>query len=137
MPGNVPSRGLLISAVVCAIEGVAFTGYAIFVLVEVLRLGITGPEPVSNASSVSIEIGLFALFGIGLLLVSLGLWRVRRWSRAPAVLAQLFALVVGVPLMGAEGWTERVVGGLLAIMALAAIVGLFLPSSTRELIEGN
>ena len=72
-----------------------------------------------------------------LLLVSVGLWRVRRWSRAPAVLAQLFALVVGVPLMGAEGWTERVVGGLLAIMALAAIVGLFLPSSTRELIEGN
>lgn len=133
-PGPAPTRGLLASALVCALEGVAFTGYALFVIIEVARVGITGPEPVSNSTSVSLEIVLFLFFGLGLLWVAWGMWRARRWSRAPAVLAQLIALVVGVPLVGAQGWSERIAGALITTLAAVAIVGIFLPSSTRALV---
>lgn len=129
------SIGLRIAAGVAFVEGVVLTGYAVYVLIQVLRLGITGPDPVSNPTSVALEIVLFLVFGVGLLATSWGLWRASRLARAPLVLAQLIALVVGVPLVGAPGSVERVVGVVLVVLALSALVAVFMPSTTRALVD--
>ena len=70
-----PALPLRIAAIVALVEGAAFTAYAIYVIVEVARFGITGPSAVSNVQSVTSEIVIFAVFGIGLLLAGWGLWR--------------------------------------------------------------
>lgn len=124
---------LRVAAAVAGVEGAAFTAYAVFVIVEVARYGITGPSAVSNVQSVTLEIIIFAVFGIGLLLAGWGLWRARRWGRAPAVLGQLLGLVVGVPLIGATGSVERAAGMLIVLLAVVALVCLFMPSTTRAL----
>ncbi len=124
---------LRVAAAVAGVEGAAFSAYAVFVIVEVARYGITGPSAVSNVQSVTLEIIIFAVFGIGLLLAGWGLWRARRWGRAPAVLGQLLGLVVGVPLIGATGSVERAAGMLIVLLAVVALVCLFMPSTTRAL----
>lgn len=129
-----PALPLRIAAIVALVEGAAFTAYAIYVIVEVARFGITGPSAVSNVQSVTLEIVIFAVFGIGLLLAGWGLWRARRWGRAPAVLGQLLGLVVGVPLVSATGSVERVAGILIVAMAVVSLVCLFMPSTTRSLL---
>ena len=130
-PAPVPLR---IAAIVALVEGAAFTAYAIFVLVEVIRFGITGPSAVSNVQSVTLEIVIFAVFGVGLLLSGWALWRMKRWGRAPAVLGQLLGLVVGVPLIGAAGAIERVAGILIVVLAVAALICLFMPATPRALL---
>ena len=129
------STWLRVAAVIALVEGAALAAYGLYVIVQVARLGITGPSPVSNVQSVTLEIVIFLVFGAGLLLAGWGLWRVKRWGRAPAVIGQLLGLVVGVPLVGAPGGVERVVGILVVAMAVAALVCLFLPSTTRALLE--
>ena len=78
---------------------------------------------------------IFLVFGAALLLAAWGLWRTRRWSRSLAVLGQLIGLVVGVPLVSATGSVERIAGILVVLMSIGALVCLFLPSSTRALVD--
>ncbi|MGI9196604.1 MAG: hypothetical protein ACR2KE_03990 [Candidatus Nanopelagicales bacterium] len=129
-----PLLPLRTAAAVALLEGAAFTAYAIYVIVELARFGITGPSQVSNTSSVTLEIVIFVVFGVGLLLAGWGLWRRRRWGRAPAVLGQLLGLVVGFPLAGAAGPVEKVVGILVVALSILALVCLFLPSTTQALV---
>ncbi|MFM8772502.1 MAG: hypothetical protein ACKOFP_01435 [Actinomycetota bacterium] len=129
------STWLRVAALIALVEGAALVAYGLSVIVQVARLGITGPSPVSNVQSVTLEIAIFLAFGAGLLLAAWGLWRARRWGRAPAVIGQLLGLVVGVPLVGAPGGVERAVGILVVALAIAALVCLFLPSTTRALLE--
>lgn len=124
-------------AAVVLIEGLALTGYGIFVIVELARLGITGPAAVSNPASVTLEIIIFLAMGIGLLVSAWGLWQGRRWARAPSVLAQILALVVGVPLIGAVGGVERTVGIVLSALAVVTVVVLLTPGMTRDLSGEN
>lgn len=126
---------LLIAAAVSSIEGAALAAYGIYVMVQVARLGITGPSPVSNVESVTLEIIIFLAFGAGLLVSGWGLWTARRWARAPAVLGQLLALVVGVPLVRAPGGVERGVGIALVALAVTALICLFVPSTTRAIVD--
>lgn len=128
-------RWLRVAAVIALVEGAALVTYGIYVIVQVARLGITGPAPVSNVQSVALEIVIFLVFGIALLLAAWGLWRTRRWSRSLAVLGQLIGLVVGVPLVSATGSVERMAGILVVAMSIGALVCLFLPSSTRALVD--
>ncbi|TEX46233.1 MAG: hypothetical protein B7C55_14265 [Actinomycetales bacterium mxb001] len=128
-------RGLRAAAIIALIEGAALVAYGLYVLVQVARLGITGPAPVSSVQSVTLEIIIFLFLGAGLLVAGWGLWRVRRWGRAPAVLGQLLGLIVGVPLVGAVGSVERIAGIAVVIMSIGALVCLFLPSTTRALVE--
>lgn len=126
---------LRVAAVIALVEGAALVAYGTYVIVQVARLGITGPAPVSNVQSVTLEIVIFLVFGAALLLAAWGLWRTRRWSRALAVLGQLIGLVVGVPLVSATGSVERIAGILVVLMSIGALVCLFLPSSTRALVD--
>lgn len=125
-------------AVLSFAEGVFFLGYAVFDVIGVLRFGLTGPEEVSNAPALTLQVMMFALFGAALILVARGWWGIRRWARAPFVLAQLLVLVVAVPLTSAAGSVERVVAGLAVILAVVGLVGTFLPTTTRALMgEGS
>ena len=66
-------------------------------------------------------------------LIAVGVYRVRRWSRTPAVLTQLFVGTTGVYLL--EG--HRLDWGLPTLLvALAGFAGLLLPPSWRALAAG-
>ena len=133
------SRSPLVSAlaVLSVIEGAIFLGYAIFDLIGVLRFGLTGPEEVSNAPAITLQVIMFALFGAALILVARGWWRVKRWARAPFVLAQLLVLVVAVPLTSASGSVERIAASIGVLMAVVGLVFTFLPSTTRALLADD
>ena len=124
---------IVLAAAVALVEGVFLIGYALYIAVQVARLGITGPEAVSNPVSVIMEIVIFAGIGAGLLASAWGLWLLRRWGRAPAILGQLLALIVAVPLAFAIGSVERSIAIVAIIAAVTALICLFLPTTTRAL----
>lgn len=126
---------LVVGAAVAAIEGVALVIYAAYIVVQVLRLGITGPAAVSSPVAVTLEITIFGLFGIAMIFASRGLWLSRRWARSLLVVAQFLALVVGVPLAMAEGGAERGAGFALVALALAGLVSGFWPSTTAAVAD--
>lgn len=132
---NAPERPLAALAVIALVEGVALVAYAAYDAVEGMRIGATGPGDVSNGPAIILQIALFALFGAGLVWVARGWWRRRRWARAPFLLAQLIALVVGVPLAQSGGSIERVAGAVMSIAALLGIVLVFTPGVTRAIEE--
>jgi hypothetical protein len=129
---TVPDRSFAALAVIALVEGAALVCYGLFDLVEALRVGVTGPADVSNLPALVLQIIIFLLFGLGLLWVSWGWWQVRRWARAPFLLAQLIALVVGIPLAQADGGVERWVGIVLSLMAVVGLVVVFTPAVTRR-----
>lgn len=126
---------LLALAAIAAIQGTGLIGYAIYDVVQGLTVGLTGPAEVSNLPALLLQIVIFAALGVGLLLVARGWWGAKYGARAPFVVAQLLALVVGVPLLTApDSWTRQVA---IAVIA-AAIVGMvlaFTPPVTRALLK--
>jgi len=129
------SLPLMALAMVSWLQGTALLAYALFDIVEAVTVGISGPAPVSNASGLMLQILLFLVFGVGLILVGRGWWQVRRWARAPFVLAQLIALVVGVPLAQASDASVRIPGLALSAIAGVGLILVFLPRTTRALLE--
>ncbi len=132
-----PAAPLTALAAIALLEGLALVAYGIFDAVEAVRVGATGPADVSNGPAIALQIFIFLVFGAGLLWVARGWWGSRRWARAPFLLTQLIALVVGVPLAQAQGGTERVVGIALSLVALVGIALVFTPVVTRALTEEN
>lgn len=130
-----PVVSLMVGAVVAALEGVALVAYSLYIVVQLIRLGITGPAEVSNPTSVGLEIAIFAIFGAAMLAGAYGLWRVRRWGRSLLVLGQLLALVVGIPLAGAEGGWDRIAGIAIVGAALIGLVAAFWPTTTAAIAD--
>lgn len=130
-----PAAPLAALAVIALLQGLALVAYGIFDAVEAVRVGATGPADVSNGPAIALQIVIFLIFGAGLLWVARGWWGSRRWARAPFLLTQLIALVVGVPLAQAQGGTERVAGIVISLMALVGIALVFTPGVTRALTE--
>lgn len=126
---------LVVGAIVAGIEGVALLVYAAYIVVQVARLGITGPAEVSSPIAVTLEITIFGLLGAALVLAARGLWRARRWARSMLLVGQFLALVVGVPLAMAVGGVERSAGIALVVLALVGIVVAFLPSTTAAIAD--
>ncbi len=134
--GKAPSsRGLRISAPLVAAEGLALSIYGIYLIVQVIRLGITGPEEVSNVPAVVLEIVIFIGFGVGVLLAARGLWQARRPARAPAVLTQIIAVVVGGPLAFSTDPTSRIAGILIVAVAVTSAIALLSRGVTLEMGE--
>jgi hypothetical protein len=70
----------------------------------------------------------FVLYAVALGACAYGLWRCKRWSRSPVVLTELIAL--GVAFSGdSTVWVTVVLAGL----AIATLVCIFLPASTAAL----
>jgi hypothetical protein len=130
-----PGRAFVALAAIAGLEGLALLVYSVFDLVSVIRFGIQGPTEVSNAASVTLQILIFALFGAAMALLARGWWHRRRWARAPFLLGQLLALVVGVPLAQASGRVEQVAGILIVVLAVTGGV-LALSRPVGRVLDG-
>lgn len=130
-----PDRSLTALAVIAFVQGAALVFYAVFDVVEAIRVGVTGPADVSNVPAVLLLIVITAVLGLGLLWVGVGWWRGRRWARAPFVLAQLLGGLIGVELAQSEGSVERVVGIAVVLLALVGLVLSFAPAVNRRLAD--
>jgi hypothetical protein len=81
----------------------------------------------------AVALGLMALLGgAGIIAVGWGLWQVRRWGRAPALLTQIFAMIVAVSLIQSN---RQILGAILAVAALVGAVALLSRPTTRALID--
>ena len=77
-------------------------------------------------------LGEFALVYV-VLGVSFGWFGRRRWARAPFALAQVLALVVSVPLIGATELLQQVIAVGVTIVALVGTFMAFTPRVTQQL----
>lgn len=132
---TVPDRPLVALAVICGSQGAVLVGYAVYDLVELVRIGITGPAEVSNPAAMTLLIAITALFGVALVWVATGWWRGRRWARAPFVLAQLIGGFIGFELTGADGAAERFIGIAIVVVALLGLALAFAPAVNRRLVD--
>ena len=109
----VEAAGLLVAAVLTAADTAAGLSY-------------------QRSSGIALTIIAFGAV-IVVALIAVGIYRVRRWSRTPALLTQLFVGTTGVYLL--EG--HRLGWGLPALLvALAGFAGLLVPPSLRALAAG-
>ena len=129
---SVVNRLRLLGAI-SAIEGLFYLVYALFVVIGISRDGLTGPSEVANASGVTLEVLIFAIFGAAMFLVSFGWFGKRRWARAPFALAQVLALVVSVPLIGATDLLQQVIAVGVTLIALVGTFVAFTPRVTQQL----
>ena len=113
---------IIIAAVSLALEGLLGLGYGGVALGQVrMSRAVVG---------VGVAI-LMAGFGISLLLVARGVFMGRRWSRGPAVVAQLILLPIAWSFRGGGTTWVSVV---LAMIAITTLVGLLHPRSTAVFI---
>ena len=130
-----PGRAFVALAAIAGLEGLALLVYSVFDLVSVIRFGIQGPTEVSNAPSVTLQILIFALFGAAMTWLARGWWDRRRWARAPFLLGQLLALVVGVPLAQASGRVDQAAGIIIVVLAVTGGV-LALSRPVGRVLDG-
>jgi hypothetical protein len=130
-----PDRALVALAAIALLEGVALLGYAVFDVVEAVRVGITGPAEVSNAPALLLLIAITAAFGVGLVLVARGWWQAQRWARAPFIMAQVIVGLIGYELSQSDGSVERTVGYACVLVAILGLVLSFTPAVSRAIDE--
>ena len=110
-----------------AAQGLEAVGLLVVVAFNVSDLA--GGQPSQRSNAVAF-IGVELIVAIGVAAIASGIVRVRPWSRPPAVMTQVFAVIVGVVLIqaGRLGW------GLPALVfAAAGLAGLFAPASLQAL----
>jgi hypothetical protein len=110
-----------------AAQGLEAVGLLVVAAVNVSDLSSSQTDQKSNAIAF---IGVEVIVAIGLAAIAAGIVRVRPWSRTPAVMTQVFAVIIGIVLIqaGRLGW------GLPALVfAAAGLAGLFAPTSLRAL----
>jgi hypothetical protein len=109
---------LLLAAVVLVVEALAALAFAGIALTRI---------PIGQAALA------FWMLGYGVLLLALarGVFLGRRWSRAPSVATQLILLPLAFSF---RGQPTTWVAGILAVAAVAALVGLLHPRSTEVFV---
>jgi hypothetical protein len=113
---------IVVAAVLLALEGLFGLGYAGVVLEQIrMSLAVVG---------VGVSI-MMAVFGLLLLAVARGVFLGRRWSRGPAVVAQLILLPIA---WSFRGGVTTWVSITLAVLAIAVLVGLLHPRSTAVFV---
>jgi hypothetical protein len=84
--------------VLVALQALTLVAVAVFYGVELV---VASPDSVVTAVASAV---LVLIAGIGMALVARGLARGRRWSRAPALVAQLLLLPVGYEMSQGQRW---------------------------------
>ncbi|MDT0265624.1 hypothetical protein RM844_04890 [Streptomyces sp. DSM 44915] len=122
-------RRVAVAAAVCGAQGAVLAGVAAVMLVLAV-----GGEPGDRAQAVAGALTLLALAVVPLV-AGHGLWRLRRWSRGPGVMAQLLALPIAFTLLGSGGaWVGAALP--LAASALLVLGCLLSPTATEALGVG-
>ena len=113
---------IVLAAALLALEGLLGLGYA----------GIAVGQIRMSRAVLGLGVAvLMAAFGLLLLVVARGVFLGRRWSRAPAVVAQLIMLPIAWSFKGgATTWVSVV----LAALAIAVLVGVLHPRSTAVFV---
>jgi predicted alternative tryptophan synthase beta-subunit len=117
---------LITAAAVEALEGVVVLALGVFVGAD----AVTG-RPHDMASAIALAF-MAVLAGVCLLLVGRGLWQVRRWSRAPALLTQIFAIIAAISMVQSR---RQALGAIVIVIAVIGAAALLSPPSTRALLE--
>ena len=110
-----------------AAQGLEAAGLLVVAAVNVSDLAAGQTDQRSNAVAF---IGVEVIVAIGLAAIAAGIVRVRPWTRTPAMMTQVLAVIIGIVLIqaGRLGW------GLPALVfAAAGLAGLFAPTSFRKL----
>ncbi|MFF5212457.1 hypothetical protein [Streptosporangium sp. NPDC000396] len=115
---------LTVAAAVMAVEGFTTLLLGGYVGVETV-IG----EPSDVTSSIFVA-GFGILVGAVLLWVGWGMLRVERWTRSLGVLAQIFAVVVGITLVQSD---QQTIGIPLIAVAVVGLVALLSPPTTQAL----
>lgn len=113
-------------ALIEGLEGGVLVGVAAYIAGDTITGAVTDA---TSAAALAVTI---ALLGLGGLLVARGLYRRRRWARAPAALSQVFALPVAATFFQAGRAEVALPLGAAAVLGL---VLLFHPATTRVLTE--
>ncbi len=125
----------MVLALIALVEGLGLLAYAVFDAVEAIRVGVTGPSDVSNVPAVLLLVVILAALGLAMVWVARGWWLARRWARAPFLLAQIIAILIGYELAQSTGTVERAVGVGVALVALLGLALSFAPSVSRAIDE--
>jgi hypothetical protein len=112
------------AAVIQAVEAVGVLLASVLAGVDAAR----GQSYHVNSGIALTVIGLGAAIALGY--VALGIIRLKPWSRTPAVITQLFCVLISVYLLQAHRYAWGVPGMLLGV---AGLVMLFIPQSFRAL----
>ncbi|MDT0447376.1 hypothetical protein [Streptomyces johnsoniae] len=119
-------RTVTVAAVLNGLQGAAIAAVG----AAMLLLVVTG-DPDDPTQALTGAVTLLALSALPLA-AGHGLWRLRRWSRSPAVLTQLLAVPVTWTLFGSGGlWP--VAAAALGLSAIAALGCLINPTATAAL----
>jgi uncharacterized membrane protein (DUF2068 family) len=119
-------RRLGVAAVLTGLEGVAIAASGLVMLVLVV---VGEPDGVTQAVTGALTLLLLAVLPLA---AGHGLWRLRRWSRGPAVVTQILALPTAWHMYGIGGaW--RPAAALLAAAALVILVALTSPAAAEAL----
>jgi uncharacterized membrane protein (DUF2068 family) len=111
-----------VAAALLALEGLIGLGYA----------GLAVGQVRLSRAEVGVGVAiLLAAFGLLLILVARGVFLGRRWSRGPAVVAQLILLPIA---WSFRGGVTTWVAVTLAVVAIAVLVGLLHPRSTAVFV---
>ena len=115
---------LRLAAAACAAEAAGLCVAVVFNLID----SASGRAWTTGNAIGFIVVELIVAAGVAA--VAAGLARVRPWSRTPAVLVQVFTILVAVWLLQAHryGW-----GVPALLLALAGLAGIFAPASLRAL----
>jgi hypothetical protein len=132
-----PTRSFATIAAIAAVEGLGLITYAIFDIVEAVRVGITGPADVSNPAALLLLIIIYLVLGLGLLLVARAWWLMRTWQRGAFILAQVIAVLVFFDLTQSSENLPRTIGLVILLMAIAGIVLVFTPKVLRVFAEAQ
>jgi hypothetical protein len=120
VPGEKRSTTLRAATAIVLVEAVAAWAYIVFLAID------TADE--AGGWRVT---GYFALYAVAFTVLSVGLWRRRKWTRAPLIVLQLLLMVIGFSLVNGDAPAP---GAALVLLAVAC-AGLLLVSPTREALS--
>jgi hypothetical protein len=125
--GSAQGGGAPMLRVATAAQAAEAAGLCVAIILNVIDSASGNDWTSSNAIAFIV---LELIVAIGVAAVAAGLARVRPWSRTPAMLTQLFTVMIAIWLLEAH----RLAWGIPALLlAVAGFAGLFAPTSLRAL----
>jgi hypothetical protein len=110
-----------------AAQGLEAAG--LFVVIVANLIDLADGRAYQKSGAIAIIV-IEVIVAIGVAAIAWGIVRVQPWTRTPAVMTQVFTLIIAVWLLEAH----RIAWGLpTLIFAMAGLAGLFAPTSLRKL----